>query len=223
MKKLEISPGNCGNRDSLEIALSQCTTVAEMFQRVSLLADSKSRPFRRIVIPFLCFTFLRSSSLGLLPPLSLSHFLSRELSFFSSDTTTANFFRGLYGNSFRRTETPKKFPPLPRDVSNVLESVKRELNMGISNADRRTRCSDFVVSTYGFPARESLCLYYVSRDPRKGTHEKKSAAPETGPLSGSILCASPFVASSLYHLGSISAEPWKNLPVRIGAINFHFA
>ena len=30
----------------------------------------------------------------------------------------------------------------------------------------------------------------------------------------------PFVA---YHFGSITGEPWKNLPVRFGTINFHLA
>lgn len=69
-------------------------------------------------------SFLCSSS-----PLALGsyHFFHRIL-------PPANFFRDLYGNSFRRTEKLWRNSLGCRNVSNVLEPVERELNMGISNA-----------------------------------------------------------------------------------------
>lgn len=134
-----------------------------MFQRVSLLADSRSRPFRRIAIPFFFFfpsllSFLCSSS-----PLVLGsyHFFRRILPrpTFSDCTETLSGEPRLRRNS-----------PGFRDVSNVLEFVERELNMGISNAagERAVQIS-WVVRTRGFPARITALLVLHTRDPGKCT------------------------------------------------------
>lgn len=52
------------------------------------------------------------------------------------------------------------------------------------------------------------------------THGSIERARYTAPDTTNWLYPAPLIA---YHLGSISAEPWKNLPVRFGTINFHFA
>lgn len=115
-KGLEKFLRDCGNRDSLEIALSQHTTVVEMFQRVSLSWRTRSRPFRRIAIPFffLSFTFPRSSSrpaFSLLfpPPPSLS----------LSSSVAIIFFAGYYHGQLFQRSVQRKLPPANRDSEEI--------------------------------------------------------------------------------------------------------
>lgn len=126
-----------------------------------------------------------------------------------------------------REEIPRDF----RDVSNVLEPVERELNMGISRARWARTRSDFAAAT---PRRAAwispqenrlVCITYTrggdaARNAWRSIESecRVCAAPDTARRA--LLYPAPFVA---YHLGSISVEPWKNLPVRFGTINFHFA
>lgn len=72
-----------------------------------------------------------------------------------------------------------------------------------------------------FPQENRRACITYTRDPRKKRmvieREREQYAGYRGPA---WLYPASFVA---YHLGSITADPWKNLPVRFGAINFHFA
>lgn len=114
-KGLEKFLRDCGNRDSLEIALSQHTTVVEMFQRVSLSWRTRSRPFRRIAIPFFFCPLL---FLARLPgPLSLSFFLPPPLSLSSS--VAIIFFAGYYHGQLFQRSVQRKLPPANRDSEEI--------------------------------------------------------------------------------------------------------
>lgn len=162
-----------------------------MFQRVSPLADSRSRPFRRIAIPFF-------SSPSLSPQLSLLVFTASSLS-----VASYHFFRRILPRptfSVVCTETLSGEPRLWRnslgfrDVSNVLESAERELNMGISNAfgERAVQIS-WVARTRGFPARITALLVLHTRDPGKRAVRLRAVTPppDTAALSCALHCSSP--------------------------------
>lgn len=165
-----------------------------MFQRVSLLADSRSRPFRRIAIPFFFFFFF-PSLLGFLcssSPLVLGsyHFFCRILPrpTFSDCTETLSGEPRLRRNSLGF-----------RDVSNVLEFVERELNMGISNAvgERAVQIS-WVVRTRGFPARITALLVLHTRDPGKCMVRLRAVTLRRIRPTASILRPSLLITSARY-------------------------